>query len=213
MGRTIPSFRILIDIEKASWLSFRKCLNNKDKKIFDILFNVPKLYCHSLSNLSKSTIIEPIILINLFHNFKLIKIKQNALTIKIETKENKNDFSKQKTEDEFQIFKLSQLQLHERKEKKQQQWYGKDTSNNNNNNNQFIKDWKKFSDCLTSDDKSIFIEMINDCYINYNKSINANIKEKDTNSCLTRIISLFMALILYQQKQINLIKANQRFVN
>ncbi len=116
MGRTIPSFRILIDIEKSSWSSFRKYLDHKDKKIFDILFYIPKLYCHSLSNLSKSSTIEPIIMISLFHNFKILKTILKMSTTKTKTiiiKEDKNDLSKQKTKTEFQIVKLSQLQLHE----------------------------------------------------------------------------------------------------
>ncbi len=37
MGRTIPSFRILLDIEKSSWSSFRKYLNRNDRKTFDTL--------------------------------------------------------------------------------------------------------------------------------------------------------------------------------
>lgn len=212
MGRTIPSFRILIDIEKSSWSSFRKYLDHKDKKIFDILFYIPKLYCHSLSNLSKSSTIEPIIMISLFHNFKILKTILKMSTTKTKTiiiKEDKNDLSKQKTKTEFQIVKLSQLQLHEEGWEENKQ-YG---MNRSDNNNQFIKDWNKFLDCLTKDDKNIFIEMINDCYDNYNKSINASIKEKTAGSCMTRTNSLFMALILCQQKQINLIKANQRFID
>jgi hypothetical protein len=32
MGRTIPSFRVLIDIEKLEWKQFRKYLCRQDKK-------------------------------------------------------------------------------------------------------------------------------------------------------------------------------------
>ena len=75
-----------------------------------------------------------------------------------------------------------------------------------------IEDWKKFSECLSKDDKNTFIKMINDCYNGYHDSINSHIKEK-SDSCLTRTTSLFMALFLYQQKQINLIKSKQCFLN
>ena len=67
MDSIIPSFRILIGIEKLEWLSFRKHLKNKeDRKMFDKLFSIPKLYCHCLSHLSKPMIIESIILILFF---------------------------------------------------------------------------------------------------------------------------------------------------
>lgn len=180
MGRTIPSFRILIDIEKSNWSSFTKYLNRKDRDRFDMLFYIPKLFCHSLSNLSKSIIFEPIMMINLFYNFKTLKIMPKTFTTKTEPlfKENKQY--------EMNIIR---------------------------NNNQYIQDWKKFVDCLTKDDKNIFFEMINDCYSQYNKSINTNIKEKDADSCIARTNSLFMALLLYQQKQINLIKINQGFID
>ncbi|HXT84610.1 MAG TPA: hypothetical protein VN704_09840 [Verrucomicrobiae bacterium] len=80
MGRTIPTFRILIDTERSNWRYFRKYLDYKDKKIFDILFYILKLHCHSLSNLSKLITIKPIIMINLFHNFKILKTTLKAST-------------------------------------------------------------------------------------------------------------------------------------
>jgi hypothetical protein len=212
MGRTIPSFRILLDIEKSSWSSFRKYLNRNDRKTFDILFYIPKLYCHSLSNLSKSIIIESILMINLFYSFKILKIMLKALTTKTEPitiKENKSDLYKQKTKTEFYIVKLSQIR---QQGKEGEVKYG-ENDKGSDNNNKLVKDWNKFLDCLAKEDKNVFIEMINDCYKNYNKSIDESIKEKGTNSCITRSISLFMALILYQQKQINLIKSNQRFID
>ena len=211
MGRTIPTFRILIDTEKSNWRYFRKYLDHKDKKIFNILFHIPKLHCHSLSNLSKLITIEPIIMINLFHNFKILKttLKTSTVTKTIIIKKDENNFE-QKTKIEFQIVKSIQL----RQYKKEEEEESAEKDDNDNSNDQPIKDWSKFLDCLNNDDKNVFIEMINDCYNNYNKSINANIKEKDAdNSCLTRTISLFMALILHQQKQIKLIKTNQRSID
>jgi hypothetical protein len=44
MGRTIPSFRIVSIIEEKEWKSFRKHLNKKDKKIFDDMFSIARLY-------------------------------------------------------------------------------------------------------------------------------------------------------------------------
>ncbi len=39
MGRSIPSLRQLIDIERRNWSEFRKKLSSKsDKKAFDLIF-------------------------------------------------------------------------------------------------------------------------------------------------------------------------------
>lgn len=79
MGRTIPSFRLLIDIEKLEWKEFRKHLCRQDKKIFTKLFALPKLYCHSLSNIKNPLIIPPVFMTILFHNEKIMysSIKDN----------------------------------------------------------------------------------------------------------------------------------------
>jgi hypothetical protein len=76
--------------------------------------------------------------------------------------------------------------------------------------NKMIQDWNKFIDCLSKDDDFIFMELISDCYGCYYKSIHSSIKEK-SESHHSRTMSLFMALILYQQKQIDTIKRDQGF--
>ena len=51
MGRSIPSLRQLIDIERLNWSEFRKKLSSKsDKKAFDLIFENAKLYTSYLSN-------------------------------------------------------------------------------------------------------------------------------------------------------------------
>jgi hypothetical protein len=197
MGRTIPSFRLLIDIEKIEWRLFRKLLCKEDKKGFDKLFSVPKLYCHSLSNLSKPIIIESIIISILFYNFKILKkITEKSSSIMV----------KDKDDDTINQNNLESIQLDKKQTKKENgdiyTYYS-----------QIIEDWKKFCVCLSEDDKNTFVDMITDCYNSYYKSINSNIKEEKSDSCLTRTISLFMALILYQQKQINLIKSKVFSIN
>ena len=45
MGRSIPSFRQLIEIERANWSEFKKELPSKnDKQALDTLFENAKLY-------------------------------------------------------------------------------------------------------------------------------------------------------------------------
>ena len=51
MGRTIPSFRIAIVLEEEKWKLFRKYLKNKkDKKLFNEMFSVARLYNSDCSN-------------------------------------------------------------------------------------------------------------------------------------------------------------------
>ena len=87
-------------------------------------------------------------------------------------------------------------------------------------NAQILKEWKKFSDCLSKENESIFIEMITRCYDSYHLAINsynnihnrknANKGERQQRSLIKTTTSLFMALYLYQQKQLNHMKSNQR---
>jgi hypothetical protein len=44
MGRTIPSFRIALAMEKKEWKPFRNALDKKERKEFDEMFDIPKVY-------------------------------------------------------------------------------------------------------------------------------------------------------------------------
>lgn len=44
MGRTIPSYRIASEIEIRKWRSFRKTLDKNDRKIFDEMLSIPRIY-------------------------------------------------------------------------------------------------------------------------------------------------------------------------
>jgi hypothetical protein len=44
MGRTIPSFRIASEIEIRKWRSFRHAFDKKDRKTFDEMLSIPRLY-------------------------------------------------------------------------------------------------------------------------------------------------------------------------
>jgi len=197
MGRSIPSFRLLIDIERLEWFDFRRYLCKADKEIFNRLFSIPKLYCHSLSNLSKPIIIESIIICSIFYNFKVLRKTIEELSTKARWNNNdKNNHHNKRKQDQFQDFPVNRQTKIE----------------NKSEYDNVIEDWRKFIDCLDKEDRDTFLAMITNCYDSYFGAINSSIKEK-SNSCMTRTISLFMALILYQQKQINLIKDNQRFLD
>jgi hypothetical protein len=50
MGRTVPSFRIVIAEEKAEWKPFRDALDKKERKEFVDIFDIPRNYVSACSN-------------------------------------------------------------------------------------------------------------------------------------------------------------------
>ncbi|WP_458718740.1 hypothetical protein [Candidatus Nitrosocosmicus sp. R] len=91
MGRSIPSFRHLIELERLNWSEFRKGLPSKDEKeTFNSIFENAKLYTQYLSNANRPIPIEPIMRGALFHNYKtllkLCKEEDNVTEESIEQK-------------------------------------------------------------------------------------------------------------------------------
>ncbi len=80
MGRSIHSFRQLIEIERLNWSEFKKELpTKKEKEAFDMIFENAKLYTQYLSNANRPIPIEPIIMGALFHNYKtLLKLNNES---------------------------------------------------------------------------------------------------------------------------------------
>ncbi len=71
MGRSIPSFRQLIEIERLNWSEFKKELSSKNEKEgFNTIFGNVTLYTQYLSNANRPMPIEPIMIGALFHNYK-----------------------------------------------------------------------------------------------------------------------------------------------
>jgi hypothetical protein len=50
MGRTIPSFRIVLAMKKEEWWPFHNALDKSERKEFDDMFDIPKLYMTACSN-------------------------------------------------------------------------------------------------------------------------------------------------------------------
>ena len=78
MGRTIPSFRIAALLEEKEWKSFRKYLNKNDKKAFDEMFSIARLYNSACSYASFPIRIYPIMMSIVFHHYKTLT-KNNML--------------------------------------------------------------------------------------------------------------------------------------
>jgi hypothetical protein len=74
MGRTIPSFRIALAMEQKEWKPFRNALDNKsERKSFDEMFDIPRLYLSDCSNSVQLVPLHPIIMSILFHHYKELK--------------------------------------------------------------------------------------------------------------------------------------------
>jgi hypothetical protein len=70
MGRTIPSFRNALDLEEHDWKPFRNTLDKSDKKKFDDMFDIPRLYISTYSYTVQPIRLYPILMSILFHHYK-----------------------------------------------------------------------------------------------------------------------------------------------
>jgi hypothetical protein len=70
MGRTVPSFRNVLAMEKAEWKPFRNALDKSERKDFDDMFDIPRLYLSACSNSVQLVPLHPIIMSILFHHYK-----------------------------------------------------------------------------------------------------------------------------------------------
>src|ERR671916_718540 len=70
MGRTVPSFRIVIAEEKQEWKPFKKALDKSERKIFDEMWDIPRLYVSACSNSVQIVPFHPIVISILFHHYK-----------------------------------------------------------------------------------------------------------------------------------------------
>lgn len=69
MGRTIPSFRNALALEERDWKPFRSALDKKDRKEFDEMFAIPRLYLSACSYAVQPVRLYPIIMSILLHCF------------------------------------------------------------------------------------------------------------------------------------------------
>jgi hypothetical protein len=76
MGRTISSFRIASVLEEEEWKSYKKYLNKKEeKKAFDNMFSIARLYNSACSSAVNPIRIYPIIMSLILHRYKILKEK------------------------------------------------------------------------------------------------------------------------------------------
>jgi hypothetical protein len=70
MARTGPSFRVVLAEEKAEWKPFRNALDKQEKKEFDGMWDIPRLYVSACSNSVQLVPLHPIIMSILFHHYR-----------------------------------------------------------------------------------------------------------------------------------------------
>ena len=73
MGRTVPSFRIVLAEEKQEWKPFRNALDKSERKDFDEMWDIPRLYVSACSNSCQLVPLHPNIISILFHHYKELK--------------------------------------------------------------------------------------------------------------------------------------------
>jgi hypothetical protein len=73
MGRTVPSFRIVVASEKVEWKPFRNALHKKERNEFDEMWDISRLYVSACSNSVQLVPLQPIIISILFHHYKELK--------------------------------------------------------------------------------------------------------------------------------------------
>jgi hypothetical protein len=70
MGRIVPSFRNVIAEEKQEWKPFRNALDKSQRKHFDDMWDIPRLYVTACSNSVQLVPFQPIAISILFHHCK-----------------------------------------------------------------------------------------------------------------------------------------------
>jgi hypothetical protein len=72
MGRTIPSFTLALMGEEPEWREFRRRLDREDRRVFDEVFALPRLYIASCMSSANPVVIEPVFMSILFHHHKQV---------------------------------------------------------------------------------------------------------------------------------------------
>ena len=70
MGRTIPSYRIASQMEIWKWRPFRKLLDKQDRKVFDEILSVSRLYSVAGTMACRPVLIQVILMSIIFEHYK-----------------------------------------------------------------------------------------------------------------------------------------------
>jgi hypothetical protein len=70
MGRTVPSYRIATEMEIWKWRPFRKLLDKQDRKIFDEMLSIARLYNAAGTMACRPILIHVILMSIIFEHYK-----------------------------------------------------------------------------------------------------------------------------------------------
>jgi hypothetical protein len=73
VGRTVPPFRIVLAMEKEEWQPLRNALGKSERKEFDEMFDIPRLYIATCSNSVQLYHPYNIVMFILLHHYKQLK--------------------------------------------------------------------------------------------------------------------------------------------
>ena len=77
MGRTVPSYRLASDREKRKWKVFREQLDKSERKIFDEMMSITRLYNVAGVGSCKPVLLHPILMSIIFEHYKQLKKIEN----------------------------------------------------------------------------------------------------------------------------------------
>ena len=70
MGRIIPSFRIASEMERWKWRPFRNALGKKDRKIFDEMLSISRLYNVAGTMACRPVLVHVMLISIIFEHYK-----------------------------------------------------------------------------------------------------------------------------------------------
>jgi hypothetical protein len=73
MGRTMPSFRIASEMERWKWRPFRHALDKKDRKVFDEMLSIARLYNVAGTMACRPVLIHVILMSIIFEHYKQLR--------------------------------------------------------------------------------------------------------------------------------------------
>ena len=70
MGRTVPSYRMASERQKRKWKPFRERLDKSERKTFDEMMSISRLYNVAGVGSCKPVLLHPILMSIIFEHYK-----------------------------------------------------------------------------------------------------------------------------------------------
>ena len=78
MGRTVPSYRLASEREKRKWKVFRGQLDKSERKTFDEMISISRLYNVAGVGSCKPVLLHPILISIIFEHYKQLNSIRRA---------------------------------------------------------------------------------------------------------------------------------------